>query len=85
MSSKFKMPARGAQDVQGWVDEGAASVGVTAAPKEAARAIGEQQTRLSIDIPSQLHARFKAACAINQTRMGEQITRLIDEWIRKTT
>lgn len=85
MSSKFKMPARGAQDMQGWVDEGAASADAIPTPKEVAEATGRKQARLTIDLPQQLHARFKAACAIRQTSMGEQVTSLIEEWVRKNT
>lgn len=69
----FKLPTREAQEVQGWVEEGAAP----------ARAVGEKPARLTIDLPQQLHARFKAACAINQTRMVEEVTRLIEDWTQK--
>ncbi|MGI4801053.1 MAG: plasmid partition protein ParG [Janthinobacterium lividum] len=85
MSSKFKMPARGAKDVQGWVNEGATSADAIPTPKEATEAGGRKQARLTIDLPQQLHARFKAACAIKQTPMGEQVTNLIEEWVRKNT
>ena len=86
MSSKrtgFKLPTREAQDVQGWVEEGAAPAEPAAAPKAPARAVGEKSARLTIDLPQQLHARFKAACAINQTRMVEEVTRLIEDWTQK--
>lgn len=85
MSSKFKMPARGAQDMQGWVDEGAAPADAIPTPKEATEVMGRKQARLTIDLPQQLHARFKAACAIRQTPMGEQVTNLIEDWMRKNT
>ncbi len=81
MSSKrtgFKLPARDAQDVQGWVEEG-----VAAASRAPARAAGGKRARLTIDLPQQLHARFKAACAINQTRMVEEVTRFIEDWTQK--
>ena len=86
MSSKrtgFKLPARETQDVQGWIEEGAAPAEPTAAPKASARAAGGKQARLTIDLPQQLHARFKAACAINQTRMVEEVTRFIEDWTQK--
>jgi hypothetical protein len=40
---------------------------------------------LTIDLPQQLHARFKAACAINQTRMVEEVTRFIEDWTQKNS
>ena len=86
MSSKrtgFKLPTRESQDVQGWVEEGAAPAEPATAPKAPARAVGEKPARLTIDLPQQLHARFKAACAINQTRMVEEVTRLIEDWTQK--
>ncbi len=90
MSSKrtgFKLPARDAQDVQGWVEEGAAPAEPTAEPTAAsrapARAAGGKRARLTIDLPQQLHGRFKAACAINQTRMVEEVTRFIEDWTQK--
>ncbi len=85
MSSKrtgFKLPARDAQGVQGWV-EGAAPEALPAAPEASVRPTGGQKARLTIDLPQQLHARFKAACAINQTRMVEEVTRFIEDWTQK--
>lgn len=86
MSSKrtgFKLPARDAQGVQGWVEEGAAPAEPAAMPRVPVRAASGKQARLTIDLPQQLHARFKAACAINQTRMVEEVTRFIEEWTQK--
>jgi len=86
MSSKrtgFKLPARDAQDVQEWVEEGAAPAEPAAVPGAPARAAGGKRARLTIDLPQQLHARFKAACAINQTRMVEEVTRFIEDWTQK--
>jgi hypothetical protein len=86
MSSKrtgFKLPARDAQGVQGWVEEGAAREAPPTALEAPARPTGGQKARLTIDLPQQLHARFKAACAINQTRMVEEVTRFIEDWTQK--
>ncbi len=82
--SGFKLPIRETQDVQGWVEEGAAPAESAAAPKAPTRAAGKQ-ARLTIDLPQQLHARFKAACAINQTRMVEEVTRFIEDWTQKNS
>lgn len=78
--SKFKMPAQGVQE---WVEDGAASGGPAAAPKASGRPSKGKQARLTIDLPPQLHAQFKAACAINRTRMVEEVTRLIEDWTQK--
>lgn len=86
MSSKrtgFKLPARGAQGVQGWIEEGAAPAEPATVQKAPGRAAGEKQARLTIDLPRQLHSQFKAACAINQTRMVEEVTRFIEDWTQK--
>ena len=81
--SKFKMPARAVQDVQEWVGGGTAPAGPPVAPKAPAKPTSGQKARLTIDLPQQLHARFKAACAINQTRMVEEVTRFIEDWTQK--
>ena len=83
MSSKFKMPPKAPQGVQEWV-EGAAVPGAPSdAPKASGRFPGAKQARLTIDLAPQLHARFKAACAMNRTRMVEEVTRFIEEWTQK--
>lgn len=81
----FKLPAREAQNVQGWVEEGAAPAEPTAPPRASARAASGKPARLTIDLPQQLHARFKAACAINQTRMVQEVTRFIEDWTQKNS
>ena len=80
--SKFKMPQKAPQDVQEWV-EGAALEVPPAAPRASERLPGAKQARLTIDLSPQLHARFKAACAINRTRMVEEVTRFIEDWTQK--
>lgn len=54
-----------------------------ATPNAPARTVGGKQVRLTIDLPQQLHARFKMVCAINQTRMIEEFTRFLDDWTQK--
>ena len=39
--------------------------------------------RLTIDLPAELHARFKAACARNRTRMVDEVNTLINDWTQK--
>jgi len=78
--SKFKMPPKAPQGVQEWV-EGAQAP--PAALEASGRPPGAKQARLTIDLSPQLHARFKAACAINRTRMVEEVTRFIEDWTQK--
>ena len=39
--------------------------------------------RLTIDLPPELHAKFKATCALKGTRMIDEVRRFIEEWIQK--
>jgi len=78
MSNKFKLPDRApARSLDEWVqpDEPPA--------KPTTKTPVEKGARLTIDLPVELHARFKAACAMNQTRMVDEVTRFIEEWTQK--
>ena len=79
----FTLPKRDAKDVQGWVEEGAAPAASAPAPEASGNAAGGKPARLTIDLPEQLHARFKAACAINRTRMVAEVTQFIEDWTQK--
>lgn len=81
--SKFKMPPKAPQDVQEWIEGTAAPDPPPAAPEASERLPGAKQARLTIDLSPQLHARFKAACAMNRTRMVEEVTRFIEDWTQK--
>ena len=37
------------------------------------------QHRMSIDLPKRLHSRFKAACALAETKMTTEITAFIEQ------
>jgi ParG protein len=39
--------------------------------------------RLTIDLPVELHGRFKAACANHRTAMKDEVLRFIEEWTQK--
>jgi len=43
----------------------------------------EKPARLTIDLPHDLHARFKAACAQHRTKMKDEVLSFIEEWTRK--
>ena len=81
--SKFKMPPKASQGVQEWVEGAEAPQAPPAAPKASGKLPSAKQARLTIDLSPQLHARFKAACAMNRTRMVEEVTRFIEEWTQK--
>ena len=79
------MPPKARQGVQKWVEGTAAPQAPGVAPRASGRLTEAQRTRLTIDLPQQLHSRFKAACAINRTRMVEEVTRLIEDWTQKNS
>jgi hypothetical protein len=81
--SKFKMPPKAPQGVQEWVEGAAAPQTSPEVPEAPGRLPGAKQARLTIDLSPQLHARFKAACAIKRTRMVEEVTRFIEDWTQK--
>ena len=75
--SAFKMPpSRPAlpASAETWV-EGAKSVAASPAAAKPAR--------LTIDLSPDLHARFKAACARNRTRMVDEVNIFISDWTQK--
>lgn len=47
------------------------------------RKTGEKMARLTIDLPPELHGRFKAACANNRTKMKDEVLRFIEGWTQK--
>lgn len=43
----------------------------------------EKPARLTIDLPQELHGRFKAACAKHRTAMKDEVLRFIEDWTQK--
>ena len=43
----------------------------------------EKPARLTIDLPHELHSRFKAACAQQRTKMKDEVLAFIEEWTQK--
>lgn len=83
--SKFKMPPKASQDVQEWVEGTEAPQASSATPGASERLPGTKQARLTIDLSPQLHARFKAACAMNRTQMVKEVTHFIEDWTQKNS
>jgi hypothetical protein len=52
------------------------------APKPVAT---EKRARLTIDLPTDLHADFKAACAKRRTRMVDEVRQFIEGWTQKNS
>lgn len=68
--------------VDQWVTHGTAPAAVSS-PRVRASAPKGKPARLTIDLPSELHSRFKAACAIHKTRMIDEVRTFIEDWTQK--
>jgi hypothetical protein len=66
--------------VDQWVAHGSAPAAVSSPRLRAPRG---KPARLTIDLPPELHSRFKAACAIHKTRMIDEVKALIEDWTQK--
>lgn len=76
----FKQPAVRSLPAaaESWVTESANSE--LPSPKPT---VMEKGARLTIDLPTDLHADFKAVCAKRRTRMVDEVRRFIDAWVQK--
>jgi ParG len=52
-------------------------------PEPSPRPPAAKLARLTIDLPADLHARFKATCALKGTRMIDEVRRFIEDWTQK--
>jgi hypothetical protein len=78
----FRMPARPVTaEADAWVGNTAPLS--AAQPEKLARSQGEKPARLTIDLPPDLHAHFKAACALKKTGMVEVVREFIEDWTQK--
>ena len=80
----FRMPPRAepaAAQLDQWV---AGREGRTAAapPVKTDRTTGKL-ARLTIDLSPELHAKFKSICALQGTRMIDEVRRFIEDWTQK--
>jgi uncharacterized protein (DUF4415 family) len=79
----FKQPVARAvpTEAENWV-KAASDSAPTPAPAELPE---EKPARLTIDLSSDLHANFKAACARRRTRMVDEVRQFIEEWTQKNS
>jgi ParG len=80
----FRMPPRpetAAAHLDQWVAGGEGAAVSESAPRPE-RPVGKL-ARLTIDLPPDLHAKFKATCALRGTRMIDEVRRFIEGWIQK--
>ena len=83
--SKFKMPEKPSRDVESWVSgEEARATAKVDQPTSTTQSSGKV-ARLTIDLPPELHGRFKAACALKGTRMIDQVRGFIEDWTQKNS
>jgi len=73
----LRQPSAAADD---WVSGG---TGTQKPANTEVRKTGEKMARLTIDLPPELHGRFKAACANNRTKMKDEVLAFIEQWTQK--
>jgi len=81
----FRMPPRPvekAAQVDQWVTGEGAAPPVASSPARVERTAGKL-ARLTIDLPPELHAKFKATCALKGTRMIDEVRGFIESWTQK--
>jgi hypothetical protein len=80
-----------APELAGAIEADASASQVETRPAAVARILppasgaGEKLARLTIDLPRGLHARFKSACALNNTRMLDEVRGFIEVWTQKNS
>ena len=82
----FRMPQRDAMPtakLDRWVSGAAEEY--NRRENTTARAPGGEIARLTIHLPAELHARFKATCALKGTRVIDEVRQFIDEWTQKNS
>ncbi len=77
--ASFKQPRPASAVADEWVkgDRAAEAPAQQSTPPKVA------MTRLTIDLPADLHHRFKVACAEHRTRMVDEVRRFIEEWTQE--
>lgn len=80
MTKKITIPVRPqvTPSADRWVGESAArAASTTSASTGAASTAGTVTKRLTVDLPAETHARFKAFCALRRVKMNDEINAFI--------
>jgi hypothetical protein len=84
MSKTVTFPAaanRQSAVADAWVS---GDTGTQKAAKTETRKFGDEKlARLTIDLPQDLHGRFKAACAKGRTKMKDEVLSFIEKWTQE--
>jgi hypothetical protein len=79
----FRMPQRtepAAAQLDNWVAGG----GEGKPAVKPAKPTGKM-ARLTIDLPQELHGKFKSTCALKGTRMIDEVRQFIEAWTQKNS
>jgi ParG len=74
----FKQPPQASAAADEWVKGEGAEI-----PTKPPSPPAGEMTRLTIDLPADLHYRFKVTCAMHRTKMVEEVRRFIEDWVQK--
>lgn len=82
--SRFKTPNHNPGGLNNWVEAGAgdATTATVINPPTPAPD-SEGMARLTIDLPRELHTRFKTACVKRRSRMVQEVTRFIETYTQQ--
>jgi hypothetical protein len=76
---KFRQPPEASAAADSWVRSGEAAERLAVPESIPAGKLA----RLTIDLPPELRDRFKAACAMQRTKMVDEVRRFIEDWTQK--
>ena len=79
----FKMPSR-TEPATAKLDQWVAGEETTTEAGPRIERPSGKVARLTIDLTPELHAKFKATCALRGTRMIDEVRRFIEEWTQKS-
>ena len=82
----FRMPQRAPNaggEIDKWVSGGEGTAAAAPEPKGRQERSTAKPARLTIDLPAELHAKFKATCALKGTRMIDEVRKFIEGWTQK--
>ena len=80
--TSFRMPPH-AEPAAAQLDQWVAG-GEETPPAKPGKPTGKM-ARLTIDLPPELHAKFKSTCALKGTRMIDEVRQFIEAWTQKSS